>query len=72
MDLYHKRSRIIADIFMKTYNDFIVVFTKWNDVYEIILQNGLKIMIYGKTKWTDIVEIMRQNCNKRKFSEITI
>ena len=71
MDLYHKRSRIIADIFMKTYNDFIVVFTKWNDVYEIILQNGLKIMIYGKTKWIDIVEIMRQN-TKRRFSEITI
>ena len=71
MDLYHKRSIIIADIFMKTYNDFIVVFTKWNDVYEIILQNGLKIMIYGKTKWIDIVEIMRQN-TKRRFSEITI
>ena len=72
MDLYHRRSKIICDIFMRTYNDFIVIFTKYNDTYELILQNGLKIMLYGKTKWTDIVEIMRQNCNKRKFSEITI
>ena len=72
MDLYHKRSRIIKDIFMKTYNDFIIVFTKWNDTYELILHTGLKIILYVKTKWTDIVEIMRQNCNKRKFSEITI
>ena len=70
MDLYHKRSRIIADIFMKTYCDFIIVFTKWNDTYELILQNGFKIMIYGKTKWDDIVELMRQNFNKRKFNQL--
>ena len=71
MDLYHRRSKIICDIFMKTYNDFIVVFTKWNDVFEIILQNGTKIMIYGKTKWKDIVETMRQY-SKRKNDEITM
>ena len=70
MELYHKRSKVICDIFLKTYSDFIVVFTKFNDVYEIILQNGFKIMIYGKTKWNDIVDIMRQNFNKRKFSEL--
>lgn len=70
MNLYHRRSKIICDIFLKTYSDFIVVFTKFNDVYELILQNGFKIMIYGKTKWNDIVDIMRQNFNKRKFSEL--
>lgn len=69
MDLYHKRSRIIADIFMKKYNDFIIIFTKYNDTYELILHTGLKIILYVKTKWDDIVEIMRQN-SKRKFSEI--
>ncbi len=69
MDLYHKRSRIIADIFMKKYNDFIIIFTKYNDTYELILHTGLKIILYVKTKWDDIVEIMRQN-TKRKFSEI--
>ena len=72
MDLYHKRSRIIADIFMKKYNDFIIIFTKYNDTYELILHTGLKIILYVKTKWDDIVEIMKKNCNKRKFSEITI
>lgn len=69
MDLYHKRSKVICDIFLKTYSDYIVIFTRFNDVYEIILQNGFKIMIYAKTKWNDIVEIMRQNA-KRKFSEL--
>ena len=70
MDLYHKRSRIIADIFLKTYSDYIVVFTKFNDVYELILQNGIKIMLYAKTKWNDIVDIMKQKLKKRRFSEI--
>lgn len=70
MDLYHKRSRIIADIFMKKYNEFIIIFTKYNDTYELILHTGLKIILYVKTKWDDIVEIMRQNCKKRRFSEI--
>jgi len=70
MDLYHKRSRIIKDIFLRTYNDFIIVFTKFNDTYELILHTGLKIILYVKTKWTDIVEIMKNNCNKRKFSEL--
>ena len=65
MDLYHKRSRIIADIFMKKYNDFIIIFTKYNDTYELILHTGLKIILYVKTKWDDIVEIMKK-------SEITI
>jgi len=72
MDLYHKRSRIITDIFLRTYNDFIIVFTKYNDTYELILHTGLKIILYVKTKWTDIVEIMKNKCNKRSFSEITI
>ena len=36
MDLYQKRSKIIVDLFMKTYSGFIIVFTKWNNVYEII------------------------------------
>lgn len=64
MDLYHKRSKVICDIFLKTYSDFIIVFTKFDDVYEIILQSGIKIMIYAKTKWNDIVDIMRQNTKK--------
>ena len=33
MDLYHKRSRIIADIFMKKYNEFIIIFTKYIKYY---------------------------------------
>ena len=72
MDLYHKRSRIIADIFLRTYNDFIIIFTKYNDTYELILHTGLKIILYVKTKWDDIVEIMKKNVTKRKFSENTI
>ena len=72
MDLYHKRSRIICDIFLKHYHNYIICFTKYNDTYELILHTGLKIILYVKTKWTDIVEIMKNKCNKRSFSEITI
>ena len=72
MDLYHKRSRIIADIFVRSYSNYIVCFTKENDKYELILDNGIILKIKEDTKWTDIVEIMKQKCNKRKFSEITI
>ena len=57
---YHKRSKIILDLFMKTYSDYIVVFTKWNGVYEIILNNGKKIMLYAATKWNEIVSKMNE------------
>jgi len=59
MDLYHKRSKIILDLFMKTYSDsYIIVFTKFNDIYEIILNNGKKIMLYTETKWKEITSKM--------------
>ena len=61
MDLYHKRSKIILDLFMKTYsNSYIIVFTKFNDIYEIILNNGKKIMLYTETKWSEIVSKMNE------------
>ncbi len=71
MDLYHKRSRIIADIFMKHYHNYIICFTKYNDTYELILDNGIILKIKEDTRWGDIVDKLRQN-SKRKFSEITI
>ena len=71
MDLYHKRSRIIADIFIKHYSNYIICFTKHNDTYELILDNGIILKIKEDTKWNDIVDKLRQN-TKRKFSEITI
>ncbi len=61
MDLYHKRSKVILDLFMKTYSDYIVVFTIWNDIYEIILQNGKRIMLHVSTKWNEIVSKMNEN-----------
>jgi len=61
MDLYHKRSKIILDLFMKTYsNSYIIVFTKFNDIYEIILNNGKRIMLYTETKWNEIVSKMNE------------
>ena len=61
MDLYHKRSKIILDLFMKTYSDsYIIVFTKFNDIYEIILNNGKKIMLYTETKWNEITSKMNE------------
>ena len=61
MDLYHKRSKIILDLFMKTYSDsYIIVFTKFNDIYEIILNNGKRIMLYTETKWNEIVSKMNE------------
>ena len=73
MDLYHKRSRIIADIFVRSYSNYIVCFTKENDKYELILDNGTIIKIHDQTNWKDVVEIMRQNeTTKRKYDEISI
>ena len=61
MDLYHKRSKIILDLFMKTYSDsYIIVFTKFNNIYEIILNNGKKIMLYTETKWNEITSKMNE------------
>ena len=58
---YHKRSKIILDLFMKTYsNSYIIVFTKFNDIYEIILNNGKKIMLHVSTKWNEIVSKMNE------------
>ena len=66
MDLYHKRSRIICDIFVQHYHDYITCFTKHNDIYELILDNGIVISIEEDTKWGDIVDKLRQNCNTKK------
>ena len=71
MDLYHKRSRIIADIFFKHYHNYIICFTKFNDIYELILDNGIILKIKEDTQWKEIVDTLRQN-SKRRFSEITI
>ena len=71
MDLYHRRSRIICDIFMKHYHNYIICFTKYNDTYELILDNGIILKIKEDTTWNEIVDKLRQN-SKRKFSEITI
>ncbi len=73
MDLYHKRSKIICDIFMRSYSNYIVCFTKENDKYELILDNGTIIKIHDQTNWKDVVEIMRQNeTTKRKYDEISM
>ena len=72
MDLYHKRSRIIANIFVQHYHNYITCFTKYNDTYELILDNGIILKIKEDTRWGDIVDKLKQNCNKRKFDEITI
>ena len=71
MDLYHKRSRIICDIFLKHYHNYIICFTKYNDTYELILDNGIILKIKEDTQWKEIVDTLRQN-SKRRFSEITI
>ena len=68
MDLYHRRSKIICDIFVKHYHNYITCFTKHNDIYELILDNGIILKIEENTRWNEIVEIMRRK--KRKFSEI--
>lgn len=61
MDLYHKRSKVILDLFMEKYsNSYIIVFTKFNDIYEIILNNGKRIMLYTETKWNEIVSKMNE------------
>ena len=69
MDLYHKRSRIIADIFMKHYSNYIICFTKFNDIYELILDDGIILKIKEDTTWNEIVDKLKHN-SKRKFSEI--
>ena len=67
MDLYHKRSRIICDIFLKHYSNYITCFTKYNDTYELILDNGIILKIKEDTTWNEIVDKLKQNCNKKKF-----
>lgn len=69
MDLYHKRSRIIADIFVQHYHDYITCFTKHNDIYELILDNGIILKIEEDTTWNEIVDKLRQNA-KRKYDEL--
>jgi hypothetical protein len=68
MDLYHRRSKIICDIFVQHYHNYITCFTKHNDIYELILDNGIILKIEENTRWNEIVEIMRRK--KRKFNEI--
>ena len=58
---YHRRSKIILDLFLKTYSDsYIIVFTKFNDIYEIILQNCKRIMLHVSTKWNEIKSKMNE------------
>mgnify|MGYP003648188682 CR=1 FL=1 len=69
MDLYHKRSKVICDIFMKHYSNYIICFTKFNDIYELILDDGIILKIKEDTTWNEIVDKLKHN-SKRKFSEI--
>ena len=69
MNLYHKRSKVICDIFLKHYSNYIICFTKYNDTYELILDDGIIISIEEDTTWNEIVDKLKHN-SKRKFDEI--
>ena len=71
MDLYHKRSRIITDLFVKHYHNYITCFTKHNGTYELILDNGVIIHIKEDTRWEEVVNKLREN-SKRKYDEMSI
>ena len=52
---YQKRCKVIADLFMKTYEHYIVCLAEQDSVFEIILHTGKVITIDEKTSWKEIV-----------------
>lgn len=60
MDKYYKRCRIITDLFMKTYEQYIICLSEEDDdKFEIILDDGTIIIIRDDTSWKDITELMK-------------
>jgi uncharacterized protein (UPF0128 family) len=64
MDKYYKRCRIITDLFMKTYEQYIICLSEEDDdKFEIILDDGTIIIIRDDTSWKDITELMKDKCD---------
>ena len=60
MEKYYKRCRIITDLFMKTYEQYIICLSEEDDdKFEIILDDGTIIIIRDDTSWKDITELMK-------------
>ena len=60
MDKYYKRCRIITDLFLKTYEDYIICLEEDSQgIFEIILHTGDIIIINDETSWKDITEFMK-------------
>ena len=51
MNNYQKRCKINAELFMKTYIDFIISLSESNGFFEIVLNTGKIITIRDKTSW---------------------
>ncbi len=64
MDKYYKRCRIITDLFLKTYEEYIICLSEEDDdKFEIILDDGTIIIIRDDTSWKDITELMKDKCD---------
>jgi hypothetical protein len=60
MDKYYKRCRIITDLFLKTYEEYIICLSEEDDdKFEIILHTGDVIIINDDTSWKHITEFMK-------------
>ena len=59
MDKYYKRYKIISNLFLKTYEQYIICLSEQDGVFEIILHTGDVIIINDETSWKDIVEFMK-------------
>ena len=64
MEKYYKRCRIITDLFLKTYEEYIICLSEEDDdKFEIILDDGTIIIIRDDTSWKDITELMKDKCD---------
>ena len=54
-NIYQRRCHIIANLFMKTYEQYIVCLSEQNGVFEIILHDGAIVVIREDTSWKEIV-----------------
>lgn len=63
MEKYYKRCRIITDLFMKTYEEYIICLEEHNHIFEIILHTGDIVIINEETTWKDITELMKDKCD---------
>ena len=59
MDKYYKRYKIISNLFLKTYEQYIICLSEQDGVFEIILHTGDVIIINDETSWKDITEFMK-------------